>query len=142
MLYELLYSSAAAKKMSAAELVRLLEQARAKNARLGITGLLVYHNREFMQLLEGERDEVQSLWQTIRFDDRHTSVRVIYEGPIEERGFASWRMGFRNLGKVDVEALAGYSRFLESGFTTEVNTQHQSIARDLMITIRDFLFVS
>ena len=53
--FQLIYVSLATRPMTPGDLVELLTQSRDKNARLGITGLLVYHNREFMQLLEGER---------------------------------------------------------------------------------------
>jgi len=36
----------------------LLAQSREKNASLGITGLLVYGKREFIQLLEGNKKDI------------------------------------------------------------------------------------
>ena len=140
MLYELLYTSAAVRAMDPKALLTLLEQARTKNARLHVTGLLIYHNREFMQLIEGEKDAILSLWQTIQFDDRHRSARIIYEGSIDERGFAGWTMGFRNLSEVNAENLEGFSDFLDTGFTSEVVGEDPSIARDLLETIRGLLF--
>lgn len=142
MLYELLYTSAALTEMDAEALRRLLKQARSKNAQLQVTGLLVYHNREFMQLIEGDEETVLSLWKTIQFDDRHVSARIIYEGPVDERGFADWQMGFRDLGNVEAEALEGFSDFLDKGFTSEVVGEKPSIARDLMDTLRDYLVPS
>ena len=140
MLHELLYTSVSTRKMEADDLVFLLEQARIKNARLGIAGLLVYHNREFMQLLEGEKDVVLELWQTIRTDERHTSARSIYAGSINKRGFANWRMGFRNLDDVNPQELAGFSSFLDKGFTSEVVSNDPSVARKLMESIGELSF--
>jgi len=140
MLHELLYTSAARNPMSTEDLMALLKHAREKNARLQITGLLVYHNGEFMQLIEGEKEIVQSLWKTIRLDDRHIAARIVYDGPIKERGFAEWTMGFRDLGDADPKELEGFSGFLDNGFTSEVVAENPSLARKLMVSIKGFLF--
>ena len=139
MLYELLYTSAAVQEMNPRDLLLLLKQARANNTRLQVTGLLVYHNREFLQLIEGEKERVLSVWNKLQYDDRHMSVRVIYEGPVEERGFARWSMGFRDLGAADGEEVEGFSHFLDQGFTSEVVSEDPSIARDLIAFIKDLL---
>ena len=140
MLYELLYTSVSTRVMGTDDLVSLLEQARIKNARLGVTGLLVYHNREFMQLLEGEKNTVLSLWQTIRSDERHMSARSIYEGELDERGFVNWRMGFHELTDMNAQELDGFSNFLSKGFTSEVVANNPSVARRLMENIGEFFF--
>ena len=140
MLYELLYTSVSTQNMDAEELLSLLDQARIKNARLGVTGLLVYHNREFMQLLEGEKDVVLPLWKTIQADDRHTSARSIYEGALDQRGFANWSMGFRDLDSESTEALEGFSSCLDEGFTSDVLAKDPSVARRLMATIGEYFF--
>ena len=142
MLYELLYTSAAVKDMDTDDLLLMLEQARTKNARLGVTGMLLYHNREFMQLIEGEREDILALWETIRSDERHTSARVVFEAPIKERGFANWTMGFRNLSDINTDDLEGFSDYLDKGFTSELRSDTPSVARDLMVFISGFLFDS
>ena len=96
-MYELLYTSFAAKEFSESDLVELLEQARDKNKRLNITGMLIYDNREIAQLLEGEESAVKELFATIARDERHVSVNVFYEGPIQQRSFSDWSMAFHRL---------------------------------------------
>ena len=140
MLYELLYSSFSEREMDADALMSLLESARTNNERLEVTGLLLYCNREYMQLIEGEEEVIRSLWQSIQSDSRHYSARVMYEGPIEKRGFAGWSMGFRNLGNVNMKALPGYSSFLDKGFTSEILAQNPSSARQLLISVSDVAF--
>jgi len=113
-LYELVYVSLATTEMATSELVALLNQAQASNRRHNVTGLLVYHRREFMQILEGEQETVQALYARIALDDRHQQVHLMYEGPIAQRAFTDWSMAFLAPPPETVESCAEQSRFLQS----------------------------
>jgi hypothetical protein len=92
--YRLIYVSSAIEYFDEAALMDLLAQARANNARLGITGLLLYGEGAFLQLLEGPRDAVEALYATIREDSRHTLCMVLDEDAHVPRLFGDWRMAF------------------------------------------------
>ncbi|WDE12987.1 BLUF domain-containing protein [Thalassomonas haliotis] len=111
-MFELLYTSVSPKGLSEPDLMTLLQAARCKNQGLDITGMLVYHDREFMQLLEGEESIVKNLYQRILTDNRHTSVELLYQGTIENRAFGEWSMAFKLLDEKAVNALIpGYEEF-------------------------------
>lgn len=93
-LHEIIYVSLASHAMRQAELLGLLDEARVSNEARGITGLLMYHRHEFLQLLEGEHDQVEALFATICRDQRHQQVHAIWEGPVQARSFDRWAMGF------------------------------------------------
>lgn len=116
MLYKLIYISRATADMADEELEALLKQSREKNARLQITGLLVYANQQFMQVLEGEKDEVRKLYDTICADDRNTGNRVVTEGPIAGRTFPGWSMAFKNLDRIRINEFGDISKMLTKGF--------------------------
>ncbi len=61
----LVYVSSATKLFSEAELVELLRQARARNSHSGITGMLLYSNGNFIQVIEGEETIVLALHQNL-----------------------------------------------------------------------------
>ena len=65
-MYRLVYLSAAKTLFSKAELLDLLVKAREKNHRRGLTGILLYRNGDFLQLLEGEKTVVEEIFATIR----------------------------------------------------------------------------
>ncbi|PTY37912.1 hypothetical protein BGP77_15725 [Saccharospirillum sp. MSK14-1] len=112
MLYELLYTSIAPAGLSETELFQILEKARAKNQAAGITGMLVYHNREIMQILEGEEMAIKALFDAVFKDERHTSVEVFYQGYIDQRAFSDWSMAFKMLDEDTVKELfVGYEDF-------------------------------
>lgn len=113
-IYYLVYASAARKPFSKTDLIELLTQAREKNRRLGITGLLLYRDGDFIQLLEGPKDAVKALYDAIDRDPRHVGSMVMAEGEREERLFADWSMGFRDLADQEVQATPGYSPFMNS----------------------------
>ena len=96
MLYELVYSSfASTAEADEATLDDILRASRRRNAGLGITGVLIYLKGEYVQLLEGERDAVRSLYyDVLRYDKRHLRPYVAWEHEIAARTFANWQMGF------------------------------------------------
>ncbi len=94
------------------ELKALLEQSRDNNARLAITGMLLYKDGNFMQVLEGSDEALPALYAKIQSDPRHHGVLQLIRRQIQEREFAAWSMGFRNLKDVNLEQTPGYSSFL------------------------------
>lgn len=102
-MYFLIYASTATRGFSEADHLSLLAQAREVNARMGVTGLLLYapgfegESGTFVQLLEGERSDVQALYVKIIRDPRHKDCTLIKEGDLYQRRFADWTMGFRDL---------------------------------------------
>jgi hypothetical protein len=106
---QLAYVSSACTPFSQGELVDLLKQARAKNERLGVTGLLLYKDGNFLQVLEGESDIVHQLIRQIEADPRHRDTTVLLDEPVTARSFPDWSMGFRNLSDPQIQALPGFS---------------------------------
>ena len=96
-LYHLIYQSQALVPFTDPELTALVHQSRAHNRQVHITGLLLHTpDDRFLQILEGEEDDVRQLYyQRILSDPRHHHCRVLGEGSCAERSFADWNMGFR-----------------------------------------------
>jgi hypothetical protein len=136
-LHELVYVSLATREMSPSDLTELLEQSRQKNARLNITGLLVYHNREFMQVLEGTKTEIFSLYDTISKDERNTNNYLMWDGPLAQRGFESWSMAFLAPAELSLEGKEAYSTFLQTGLMTLGRSQPETAGKVFLTTLRD-----
>lgn len=139
MLHQLFYVSVETHPLNEQDVEELLKKSREKNAELGITGILIYYKRHFLQILEGEKDNVFKLFFTIKSDQRHASVILIWDQPVEKRSFKDWTMAFLNLNKVDKSELAGFSEFLEKGFTTEITQEHLTMAEKLMVKFENYL---
>ena len=95
------------------DLAELLVQARARNERNAVTGMLLYKDGRFIQLLEGHEEQVQESFERIRKDERHTAVELLWLRYVQYRDFPDWTMGFINADKLDSATLSGYSSFLE-----------------------------
>jgi len=140
MLYELLYTSSADQEFNQQELLHLLQQAREHNHQAGITGLLVYHQREFMQLLEGEESVIRGLWQRIFHDPRHRSPQIMHEKPIEQRSFPEWSMAFlTENNKIDPHLGRSLSNYLDSPASLKVLSSHENIGYKLLRNLRNML---
>jgi hypothetical protein len=113
MLVRLLYASRATTALDPSVQDSILEQSRARNPKLGITGLLCFSDNLFIQVLEGGRDEVCELYNTIVRDGRHENVRILSFEEIGERRFGSWTMGHVNLAKVNTALLLKYGERAE-----------------------------
>lgn len=91
-MYELLYTSVARKKLTEDALLDIMTDAKKNNSAMGVTGMLVYYDCEIMQILEGDKLAVESLYKKISQDERHSLVEVFYRGEIKERAFNNWSM--------------------------------------------------
>lgn len=98
-MYHLMYVSYATNNFTDNDLTDLLIKARKNNSSLGITGMLIHREGNFIQVLEGEELAVKNLYEVIKADRRHDGVIIMSEGEVQERQFGSWAMDFRNYSK-------------------------------------------
>jgi hypothetical protein len=109
MLVRLIYASRAAGEVNAELLDALLRSSRQNNPAIGVTGVLCYSAGMFVQVLEGSRSAVSSLYNVIVRDPRHEKVELIHFEEISERHFSDWTMGQVNMSKVNHGILLKYS---------------------------------
>ena len=112
-LYCLVYTSIASRKMSDDDLKVLLKTIRKNNEIRQVTGILLYLDPFFIQVLEGEEVIVNNLFTRIKQDSRHNKVSLIYKKPIEVRYFSNWTMGFSKITYENVSTMEGFSDFLQ-----------------------------
>lgn len=115
-LIRLVYVSSATVDLSDSELNQLLEQSVRNNAAKGVTGMLVYADGNFIQVLEGEAEVVDALFQRIELDIRHQGTIVLHREVVESRDFPQWHMGFRRLTRQEVASNPAYVRFFDLEF--------------------------
>ncbi len=118
-LVQCIYASKATPSFEAQDIPQLLEHARRRNTADDITGMLLYVERNFFQVLEGEDAVVAASFARIRDDARHSRVTQIIREPIFERSFFEWTMGFANVDLADVKASIGENDFFTSGSCLE-----------------------
>ncbi|WP_417700525.1 BLUF domain-containing protein [Pseudophaeobacter sp.] len=115
-MYRTVYISAAMNLFSDAQLEALLAVARRNNQRDHISGLLMYHDGSFLQVLEGEREAVEACVTRIAANPNHKQFLRLVQGEVSDRLFPAWSMGFarpEDLGDQDKNALTGLDQVLE-----------------------------
>ena len=75
----------------------ILASAHKNNPALNITGALLYSGGYFCQVIEGEEEALEDLFERIQMDDRHGEVTVLHFEPIESRGFGDWAMALAGI---------------------------------------------
>lgn len=81
-----------------------------------ITGMLLYHQRSFLQVLEGDPQDVQTTYHRICHDTRHKDVGLLAEQRTKDRHFPDWLMGFRHLQDADAIEFPEYAPYFKAGF--------------------------
>ena len=114
-----IYASRATASFDESMLPQLLDAARSANAARGISGMLLYVERNFFQVLEGETESVDAVFERICHDQRHTRVTRIIHEPIADRDFADWTMGFASLTVRELAEHAGINDFFSQATCIE-----------------------
>jgi hypothetical protein len=81
----------------------ILASARRNNARHGVTGALLFSDGCFAQVLEGLREDVELVFETIQCDPRHSDVTIMHLHEVEERSFGDWSMAFGGIDGVSID---------------------------------------
>jgi hypothetical protein len=111
-MYQFVYVSREVMRFTDEQLQDLLKVSRRKNSACQVTGLLLYVSGNFIQLLEGAREDVLATRDRIAADTRHRGMNTLLDGPCEKRDFQDWSMGFEKVGGSEADKLPGYSDFL------------------------------
>lgn len=111
-LWVMVYGSAGVGEMGDDELRGVLEASRRNNARLGVTGMLLYRGGNFLQVLEGEQDAVRALYERIRKDPRHSGCIQFLWQPSERRMFPAWTMALRTDADLNAEHRRALDAFM------------------------------
>ena len=106
-IHQIVYSSLASKKMLKSDLFIILRKARLNNRMSEITGILIYIDGYFLQILEGNKDEVHKIFNKISQDPRHTNCQVIFEGDTDKRFFPRWEMAYASPSLKDLSMWSG-----------------------------------
>lgn len=86
-MYQLIYSSVIRKTCTEADISKMLLRSQSQNLQNGITGCIVYHNGEFLHLIEGDKKSVTDLFKRITGDTRHVHVNFLFDSEVDERTF-------------------------------------------------------
>lgn len=104
-LFRLIYFSSAQPDISNQNIEEIVDVSRKNNEKLNISGMLLFINNKFIQVLEGSKKDVAEIFDKIKSDNRHTDIQVILKGYTNERSFPNWSMGLKIVSEEDFNAL-------------------------------------
>jgi hypothetical protein len=79
------------------EIGRILESSRLNNRLARITGALLFSEGWFAQILEGPQEAIETLFETVQGDSRHSNVTISHFHSVPERSFPAWSMAYAGL---------------------------------------------
>ena len=89
---QVIYISQASRRLEDGEIDELVATASRNNRQRGVTGALLFIESSFVQVLEGEDEQITELLATIEADPRHTNMRILSDQEIGHRNFSEWSM--------------------------------------------------
>ena len=128
-MYYILYTSTAKGQPGELEFRHLLNQCHLNNQKQDITGLLLYYNGRFMQIIEGDKADIQALFKLICNDIRHQDVVVLEEGEQEGKNFPDWAMGFKAVSGEQNFSMPAFINLNENEliFNADSKSQHPAL---------------
>lgn len=110
-MHQIIYLSSSKKFLSPEQINELLSKSREKNLKNNITGILLYFDRDFLQVIEGEKKAIQDLFEIIKKDERHSEIITVFNKKINEKHFPEWNMGFAFTDYQKLRTLTGFENF-------------------------------
>ena len=137
MLVELLYCSVSvAPQLADADLNQILASARRRNLAKDITGMMIYHQGEFVQILEGRKESVENVYQKyICPDPRHAAINKVCENTISHRSFNDWSMGFLGTSEIESRLPVSALGILMNMLSDEAKTKPLSLGISSFVSI-------
>jgi lipopolysaccharide biosynthesis regulator YciM len=113
-LKQMVYVSFSEKDLSENDLEDFLTEIREKNKRQEVTGMLLYNEGSFIQVVEGGKDTIDALFKKLKNDPRHNTIVVLLDETINERSFPNWTMGYHKMTTKQAGRINGFSDFMNS----------------------------
>ena len=107
-MHHILYMSTAVGSPTDEDLKSILIKSRQNNEERNVTGMLLYTEGTFVQILEGQKDDVKYIYKTLLNDHRHKNLICLIDGEAKRRTFSEWWMGFTPVNSTGICSLKGY----------------------------------
>ena len=146
-MHRLIYTSTATRLLKEDDLFELLDSARAQNSAEHISGILIYHEGCFFQVLEGDKEAVEHCYERICRDGRHTDFIQLANEAAINRMFSDWWMAYRqfvDLGQFQQKQFIELRDLAKTAMRMPVvdNLKANAILRAFLYSFRDLQLAS
>ncbi len=136
MLSRLVYMSNAAANFKADDVLQILDTSRRNNAAAALSGVLIFHERRFFQVLEGDRHALVTCFNRIARDKRHANTVVLESGDAQARAFGNWRMAYARVEELPPECRHAVFSLYDM---VPRNSEDRGNDEAVRLRVRDFL---
>ena len=133
-IFRLMYISSGRRKFDAGELQEILAVSRKNNAEIDVTGMLLYLDGNFLQVLEGKRDDVEALYARILLDRRHRGAITLSGVEVEDRLFPDWAMGLKTVAPGEEAQIEGLFRLSPDTLKEKIANAREPLTEKLVET--------
>ena len=137
-MYQIIFAGLALTPFTQPDLDQLLARSREKNQMMNITGLMLYKDSCFIQVIEGPDKHVQDLWASIEMDFRLQTTACFSSKAIVKREFGDRPMAFTNIPALTKEQCPDLAEFLAEAMTPDVLAKKPGRARELLEILRKY----
>ena len=116
-------------------LYMILRQARLNNKLSNVTGLLVFVDGMFLQVLEGEESTVKNIFETIKNDKRHSHINIWFESNVKDRAFPNWEMAYASPSARDLATWSGLNNTTTIQETISSIEKNKNLAPKILIEL-------
>jgi hypothetical protein len=135
-LRQFLYISHPTASITDADCADIVASARRNNARVGLTGMLLYvPSRAFVQVLEGEPSTITDTLSVMLRDVRHAWPTVLLDHRVDRRAFAGWPMGYRRMTLAELATADGYAGYSVDSLRDDDRSEEGRIALRMMLRL-------
>ncbi len=114
MRYAISYVSTVSEELTRKDIEELLKNSEENNNREDITGLLLYSEGNFFQVIEGEESKVKQLYKTIEKDQRHSNIIKILSTPIHKESYDGYKSDLvTETNKYNLSKFQTYTQYVE-----------------------------
>lgn len=135
--YQLVYKSTRKPNCDETEIQNILDSCKRNNPSKDITGVLLHSENHFIQYLEGSK-EIINLYDLIKEDTRHKNAVLLSYGPLKERVFPAWHMGYKDLTQDKLEFLTEGNRGDKLVFESIIKGEKQTDTSAVNLLVKFF----
>lgn len=125
MFYYIIYQSIPTGEVTPVIIDKITDEAIKWNEAHEITGILIYHDQQYFQYLEGEESEVVKVFKMIKNDPRHHGVQIKVMGFTKHKVFKEWSMGSWIIGPkipTELKVLGDLEEYLKDPINDEMES--------------------
>ena len=90
----IVYVSTASEELDESDIKKILDYSKDWNNTHNVSGILLFSEGNFFQVIEGEGGTIESLFQNIKTDKRHKNLIKIFEKEINKEAYDGYESDF------------------------------------------------